>query len=93
MDHIVSTNGRKGLGSPDPMNDDILALAIARADDGVKVEMALVGDWSPIDGIDGVYHFVFVVVDCNVVVEDFLDLGKEVHMDESHFLGCIGIFR
>jgi hypothetical protein len=63
------------------MNDDILALAIARANDGVKVEMALVGDGSPIDGIDGVYHFVFVVVDCNVVVEDFLDLGKEVRMD------------
>jgi hypothetical protein len=81
VDCIESTNGRKRLGSPDPMDDYILALAITRADDHVKVEMALVGDGSPVDGINGFDHFVFVVEDSNVVVEDFLDLGKEVHMD------------
>jgi hypothetical protein len=75
------------------MDDYILALASTRAGDGVKIKVALVGDGGPVDRFNGFNHFVFVVEDGNVVVEDFLDLGKEVHMDESHFLGCISIFR
>jgi hypothetical protein len=81
VDCIVGTNGRKRLSSPDPMDDYILALAVTRANDCVKVGMALVGDGSPVDGIYGFNHFVFVVEDGNVVIKDFLDLGKEVPMD------------
>jgi hypothetical protein len=75
------------------MDDYILALASTPADEGVKIKMALVGDGGPVNRINGFDHFFVVVEHGNVVVEDFLDLGKEVHMDESHFLGCIGIFR
>jgi hypothetical protein len=81
VDRIVGTNGRKRLGSVDLMDDYILALAITRADDCVEVEMALVGDGSPVDGINGFDNFVFVVEDGNVIIEDFLALGKEVRMD------------
>ena len=73
--------------------DDIFALASTRAGDGVKIKVALVGDGGPVDRINGVNNFVFVVENGYIVVEDFLDLGEEVRMDESHFLGCIGIFR
>ena len=89
---IVGTNGRERLGRTNPIDDYILALAVARASECVKIEMALVGDRGPFNRINGVDHFVFVVKDSNIIVKDFLDLGKEVHMDESHFLRCISIF-
>jgi hypothetical protein len=81
VDCVVSINGREGLGRPNPMGDYILALASTQANGGVEVEMALVGDGGPVDGINGFDHFVFVVEDDNVVIEGFLDLGKEVGMD------------
>ena len=89
---VVGTNGGERLGGPNPMDDYVFVLASARAGDGVKIKVALVGDGGPVDRINGVDNFVFVVEDSYIVVEDFLDLGEEVHMDESHFLGCISIF-
>jgi hypothetical protein len=91
---VVGMTGRERLGGPNPMDDYILALATStRAGDGVKIKVALVGDGGPVDRINGVDNFVFVVENGDVVVEDFLDLGEEVRMDESHFLGCNGTFR
>jgi hypothetical protein len=91
--HVVGTNGGERLGGPNPMDDNIFALASTRAGDGVKIKVALVGDGGPVDRINGVNNFAFVVENGNIIIEDFLDLGEEVRMDESHFLGCIGIFR
>jgi hypothetical protein len=90
---VVGKNGRERLGGLNPMDDDILALVSTRAGDGVKIKVTLVGDGGPVDRINGANNFVFVVENGNVIVKDFLDLGEEVRIDESHFLGCIGIFR
>jgi hypothetical protein len=81
MDHFVSTNGREGLGGPDMMDDYILALVSSGANRGMKVEMTLVGDGSPVNGINGFNNFAFVVEDGDIIIKDFLDLGKEVGMD------------
>ena len=56
------------------------------------MEMALMDHGIPVDWIDVLDLFPFVIVDDNVVVKGFFDLGQEVSMDDGNFLGRIGTF-
>jgi hypothetical protein len=47
----------------------------------MKVEMTLLGDRGPVNGIDGFDNFAFVVEDDDIIIKGFFDLGKEVGMD------------
>jgi hypothetical protein len=58
----------------------------------VDVKMALMDDGIPVDWIDFLDHFLFVVVNDDVVLEGFFDLGQEVSMDNGDFLGSVRIF-
>jgi hypothetical protein len=58
----------------------------------MDMEMALMEHGIPINWINFLDYFSFIVIDDNVILEGFIDLEQEVSMDNGNFLGSIGIF-
>jgi hypothetical protein len=90
---IVCMNGGKRLRRANAVNDDVLSLASGRSLRSMDVEMALMHNRIPVDGINVLDHFPFVVVNDDVILEGFFDLGQEVCVDDGNFLGSFRIFR
>jgi hypothetical protein len=67
------------IGGANAMNDNVLALASGCSLRSMDVEMALMHNWIPVDGINVLDYFpFFVLVNDDVVLECFFDLGQEV---------------
>jgi hypothetical protein len=89
---IVCMNGYERLRRANVVNDNVLALASGRSLRSVDVETALMHNRIPVDGINNLDFFPFVVVNDNIVLKVFFYLGQEVCVDDGNFLGIFRIF-
>ena len=74
------------------MNDSVLVLAIFRALRSMEIEMTLVHNRVPIDGINVFDHIAFVIEHDDIVRKGFFHLGQKVSVHDGYFLGCFGVF-
>ena len=74
------------------VDDSVLVLAIFRSLRGMEVEMTLVHNRVPVDGINVFDHVAFVIENDDIVSEGFFHLGQKVSVHYGDFLGCFGVF-
>jgi hypothetical protein len=92
VNRVVGANCSERLRRANSVNNDVLAFASCCSLGGMDMEMALMDHGIPINWIDFLDYFPFVVIDDNVVLEGFFDLGQEVSMDNGNFLGAASAF-
>ena len=58
----------------------------------MEVEMTLVHNRVPVDGINVFDHVAFVIENDDIISKGFFHLGQKVSVHDGYFLGCYGVF-
>jgi hypothetical protein len=74
------------------VDESVLVLAILQSLRGMEVEMTLVHNWVPIDGINVFNHTAFIVEHDDMISKGFFHLGQKVSVHDGYFLGCFIVF-
>jgi hypothetical protein len=92
VNRVVGVNRGERLRRANLVDNDVLAFMSCRSLGSVNVKMALMDHGIPVDWINFLDHFPFVVIDDDVIFKGFFDFGQELSMDDGNFLGSIGVF-